>query len=82
MYFCVNTVNVLTIVNIKGLYLGLRIFGGSLYLFIYLFIIIFWPRRVACRISDPRPGFEPVPPALGAQSLKHWAAREVPGGSL
>ena len=26
----------------------------------------------------PRPGIEPVPPALGAQSPNHWTAREVP----
>ena len=27
----------------------------------------------------PRPGIEPGPPALGAQSLTHWTTREVPG---
>ena len=26
----------------------------------------------------PRPGIEPMPPALGAQSLNHWTTREVP----
>ena len=26
----------------------------------------------------PRPGMEPGPPALGVQSLSHWATREVP----
>ena len=26
----------------------------------------------------PRPGMEPVPLALGAQSLNHWTTREVP----
>ena len=26
----------------------------------------------------PRPGIEPGPPALGAQSLTHWTTREVP----
>ena len=26
----------------------------------------------------PSPGIEPGPPALGAQSLSHWTAREVP----
>ena len=25
----------------------------------------------------PSPGFEPVAPALGAQSLSHWTTREV-----
>ena len=28
----------------------------------------------------PRPGIEPRSPALGAQSLTHWTAREVLGG--
>ena len=27
----------------------------------------------------PWPGIEPGSPALEAQSLKHWATREVPG---
>ena len=26
----------------------------------------------------PRPGIEPGPPALGAQSLSHWTTKEVP----
>ena len=34
--------------------------------------------RVACRILAPRPGIEPVPPAVEAQSLNHWTTREVP----
>ena len=29
-------------------------------------------------ILVPRPGIEPVPPALEAWSLKHWASREAP----
>ena len=33
--------------------------------------------RVACGILVPRPGMEPVPSALGVQSLNHWTAREV-----
>ena len=33
----------------------------------------------ACRILVPRPGIEPVPPALEVWSLNHWTAREVPG---
>ena len=31
----------------------------------------------ACGILVPRPGIEPVPPALETQSLNHWTAREV-----
>ena len=30
------------------------------------------------RILVPQPGMEPVPPAVEAQSLTHWTAREVP----
>ena len=45
------------------------------FIFIYLFI---WPRGVACRILVPQPGTEPVPPAVKAQSLNHWTARELP----
>ena len=32
----------------------------------------------ACRILLPWPGIEPAPPAVEAQSLNHWKAREVP----
>ena len=34
---------------------------------------------MACGILTPRPGIEPVPAALGVQSLNHWSTREVPG---
>ena len=37
----------------------------------------FWPCPVSCRISVPWPGIEPMPPAVEAQSLNHWTAREV-----
>ena len=47
-------------------------------MFIYLFIY-FWPHSAAYRILVTQPGIEPVPPALGAQSLNHWTTREVPG---
>ena len=49
------------------------IFYNFFYLFIYL-----WPRHAACGILVPWPGIKPVPPALEAQSLNHWTAREVP----
>ena len=32
----------------------------------------------ACKILVPQPGIEPLPPAVEAQSLNHWTAREVP----
>ena len=39
--------------------------------------IFFWPRHMAFGVLVPRPGMEPVPPALEAQSLGHWTAREI-----
>ena len=33
---------------------------------------------MACGILVPRPGIKPMPPALEAQHLNHWTAREVP----
>ena len=41
------------------------------------FFVVFWPCRVTCGISVSRPGIEPRPPALGAQSLNHWTTREA-----
>ena len=43
-----------------------------------------WIPNPACWTSVPWPGIEPVSPnpcipALEAQSLKHWATKEVPG---
>ena len=39
---------------------------------------IFFFGRVACEILVPRPGIEPMSPALEVQSLNHWTTREVP----
>ena len=51
-------------------------------IFIYLFYYLFWLRwvLVAAWMRDlvPWPVFEPGPPAVGARSLTHWNAREVP----
>ena len=33
---------------------------------------------VAYRIPLPRPGIDPVPPAVEVQSLNHWTSKEVP----
>ena len=38
--------------------------------------------HTACRVLVPQPGTEPVPPALEAQSPKHWSAREFLQGIL
>ena len=43
-------------------------------------VFCFWPHRASGRFLVPQQGIEPVPPALGAQSLNHWTAREVPEG--
>ena len=42
-----------------------------MYLFIYL-------GRAAWHVELPRPGIEPMPPALQVRSLNHWTNREVP----
>ena len=44
---------------------------------IYFLLLIFCLHCMACGILVPQPGIEPVAPALGAQSLNHWATREV-----
>ena len=33
---------------------------------------------MACGILVPRPGIEPVPPMVEAQSPNHWTDRKVP----
>ena len=43
-----------------------------------LFFYFFCLHRVACGILVPRPGMEPVPPAVEAWSLNRWATGEVP----
>ena len=47
------------------------------HLFIYLLLLFFWSRQAAGGILVPRPGIEPAPPAVEAQSLNHWTTREV-----
>ena len=34
--------------------------------------------RAACGILIPRPGIEPMPPAVEVHSPNHWTAMEVP----
>ena len=43
-----------------------------------LFYLFFWPQHAGILSVVPRPGIEPVPPAVEARSLNHWTAREVP----
>ena len=40
--------------------------------------LFFWPYRAARRILVPRPGMEPMLPAVYVQILNHWTVREVP----
>ena len=47
------------------------------FFFSFLFFF-FWPSRTAHGILVPRPGIEPLPPAVEAPSLNHRTAREVP----
>lgn len=42
---------------------------------LFLFIF-FWPCHAACGIK-PRPGFDPLPPAVEGQSPDRWATGEV-----
>ena len=51
--------------------------ADGMVLFIY-----FLTHHAVYRILVPRPGMEPMPPAVEAQILNHWAAREVLGLSL
>ena len=53
-------------------------FGGRRFIH-FILLLLFWLCRTACGILVPRPGIEPVPPAVEVQSLNHWTAREVPG---
>ena len=41
-------------------------------------LFVFWLCCTACGILLPRPGIEPVPPAVEVQSPNHWTAREFP----
>ena len=41
------------------------------------FFLIVWLHHMACGLSVSRPGMEPTPPALEAESPNHWTAREV-----
>ena len=47
---------------------------GFYFTFKFLFI---WSQHVTCRILVPRPGIEPVLPAVEAWSFNHWPARAV-----
>ena len=42
---------------------------------------VFFFCGAACGILVLQPGIKPVPPAVGARSLNHWTARDVPAES-
>ena len=48
------------------------------FFFCFGLVFFFWPHRAACRILVPQRGIKPTPPAVEAQSLNGWTAREVP----
>ena len=48
-----------------------------IYLLLFFTFLKFWLHCVACEVLVPWPGIKPVFPALEAQSLNHWTAREV-----
>ena len=52
-------------------------FIHSYFLFLFFVCLLFWPRRAECGILIPQPGIEPMPPALGAQSLNHWKSLSI-----
>lgn len=43
----------------------------------FSFLFPFWPQYMAYRILVSQPEIEPVPPAVEAQSLNCWTAREI-----
>ena len=51
---------------------------GRFFFFLFSSSSFCWPSRAACRSFVPRPGIEPVPRIVEAQSPNYWTAREVP----
>ena len=43
-----------------------------------LWVYIFWPYCVACRILVPWPGIKLVRPVVEVRSLNHWTIKKVP----
>ena len=89
-YVCINSKYVKSITKKKSIEnnyeaLKINIFSKIYYLELFFppvskdFFLSFFFRLhcAACRVLVPWPGIKPKPPALGAQSLYHWIAREV-----
>ena len=60
------------------LFLCEHAFSGINAVWYVLLFFFFWLRCATCGILVPQSGIEPVPPALGAWSLNHLTAREIP----
>ena len=56
-----------------------HIFPLLLLILFYVFILSFFflPHHAVYKILISRPGIEPMPPAVKAQSLNHWTSREI-----
>ena len=54
------------------------IFHISLFIWPLWVLVVTFGIFFSCGTWDPRPGIEPRPPALGAQSLTRWTTREIP----
>lgn len=59
------------ILSLESLLLAGEAITGVKNEFVFSFFFFFLPHSVACGISLPQPGTEPVPPALEAYSRKH-----------
>ena len=57
-----------------------NIHGYATFTFLWFLFCFAWLQGAACRILVSGPGV--MPPAVEAQSLNHWTAREVPQHSL
>ena len=86
IYWWTGCFRMLTVVNNATVNMGFQLLFpldvyqavGLLDHLVVLLFFLLWPRHVAGRILVPRPGIESVSPAVGAQRLNHWTAREVP----
>ena len=50
---------------------------NSEYVFVCLFVLVYLTTPRSMHVELPRPGIEPVPPAVEGQSLNHWTTGEV-----
>ena len=48
----------------------------------YITLAFIWLHHAACGILVPQTRVKPPPPSVEAQTLNHWATREVPHSSF